>query len=70
MLFDSKSEENSALLAERLSQHVLSYLRTLKLEDLHGNGAVNAISEDLNEITSTLSGGHAHGVLITSLVFE
>ena len=70
MLFDSKSEENPDLLATKLAQHVLAYLRTLKLTDLQGNGAVNAIVEDLNEIATTVTAGQAQGILVSGLVFE
>ena len=70
MLFDSKSEADSELLAHKLSQHVLAYLRTLKLTDVQGVDAMNAITQDLNEIASTVSDGQAQGVLISSLVFE
>jgi Flagellar basal body-associated protein FliL len=70
MLFDGEAVENKEVLAAKLSQHVLAYLRTLKLTDLQGNGAVNAIVQDLNEITSTVSDGQAQGILISGLVFE
>jgi Flagellar basal body-associated protein FliL len=70
MLFDGEAVENKDVLAAKLSQHVLAYLRTLKLTDLQGSGAVNAIVQDLNEITTTISDGQAQGVLISGLVFE
>jgi Flagellar basal body-associated protein FliL len=70
MLFDGEAVENKDVLAAKLSQHVLAYLRTLKLTDLQANGAVNAIVQDLNEITSTVSDGQAQGILISGLVFE
>ena len=70
LLFDSKIEENPDIMAARLSQYVLAYLRSLKLSDLQGQGAVNAIVQDLNEITSSMSEGKVHGILISGLVFE
>lgn len=70
MLFHGETAENKEVLAAKLSQHVLAYLRTLKLKDLQGNGAVNAIVQDMNEITKTISEGEAQGVLISGLVFE
>jgi flagellar basal body-associated protein FliL len=70
MLFDTKSETNSEVLAHRLSQHVMAYLRTLKLSDMQGTGAISAISQDLNEIAATVGEGQVDGVLISGLVFE
>jgi flagellar protein FliL len=70
MLFGKEKVEKRDLLAAKISQHVLAYLKTLKLSDLQGNGAVNAISQDLNEIATTVSEGQSQGLLISGLVFE
>jgi flagellar protein FliL len=70
VLIDKKSDVKQDVLALKLSQHVLAYLRTLKLTDVQGVGALPAISQDLDEIVQTLSDGQAHGVLISGLVFE
>jgi flagellar protein FliL len=70
MLFGKEMVEERDLLVAKISQHVLAYLKTLKLSDLQGNGAVNAISQDLDEIATTVSEGQSQGVLISGLVFE
>jgi Flagellar basal body-associated protein FliL len=69
-LINKKSEESAELLAARLSQNILAYMRTLKISDIQGAGALQAISQDLNEVVTTVSGGQAQGVLISGLVFE
>ena len=70
MLFGKEKVEKRDLVVAKISQHILAYLKTLKLSDLQGNGAVNAIAQDLNEIATTVSEGQAQGVLISGLVFE
>ena len=70
MLFSKEMVEKRDFVVAKISQHVLAYLKTLKLSDLQGNGAVNAIAADLNEIAATVSEGQSQGVLISGLVFE
>lgn len=70
VLIDKKSEKSAELLSARLSQNILAYMRTLKTSDIQGAGALQAISQDLNEVVTTVSGGEARGVLISGLVFE
>ncbi len=70
VLINTKSEPKPDLLAVKLSQHVLAYLRTLKLSNMQGAGAIQAITQDLNEIVTTVSEGQAQGLLISGLVFE
>lgn len=70
LLFDKSREGNPALVSARLAQHVMAYLRTLKLSDLQHEGAMYAVSEDLNEIVKSLSDGEVQGLLLSGLVFE
>ena len=70
LLFDTKSEAKPDVLAVKLSQHIMAYLNTLKLADVQGTGAMHAISQDLNEIVTTLSDGQVQGILLSGLVFE
>lgn len=70
LLFDKKREADRAVLAARLSQHVMAYLNTLKLTDVQGAGAIYALSQDLDEIVRSLSDGQVQGVLLSGLVFE
>jgi hypothetical protein len=70
LLFDSKGKVSSAVLTAKLAQHVLAYLKTLRLTDLQGAGAIHALSQDLDEIVKTLSDGQVQGVLISGLVLE
>lgn len=70
VLFKRNGEVKPEILASQLSQHILAYLRTLRMSDLQGAGALPAISQDLNEIVGTVSEGRAKGVLVSGLVFE
>jgi flagellar protein FliL len=70
LLMHKEGELKPDILAVKLSQHILAYLRTLKITDVQGVGALHAISQDLNEIVTTVSKGQAQGVLISGLVFE
>jgi hypothetical protein len=70
LLFDPKGKVSSAVLTAKLAQHVLAYLKTLRLTDLQGAGAIHALSQDLDEIVKTLSDGQVQGVLISGLVLE
>jgi flagellar protein FliL len=63
---DTKPEE----LGLKVSQHVLAYLRTVKLEDLQGTHGLFAVQQDLNEVASTASNGIAKQFLLSSLVIE
>jgi len=70
VLLKKNGEGKPEILASQLSQHILAYLRTLRMSDLQGAGALPAISQDLNEIVGTVSEGQAKGVLVSGLVFE
>ena len=70
VLIDKESQESAELLSARLSQNILAYMRTLKMSDIQGSGAMQAISQDLNEVVATVSSGQARGILISGLVFE
>lgn len=58
------------LLAERAGEHILTYLRTIKLEQLQGPSGFLALRDDLNETVRALSNGEAHSVLIHGLLIE
>jgi flagellar FliL protein len=58
------------LLAERAGEHILAYLRTVRLEQLQGPSGFLALRDDLNETVRALSNGEAHSVLIHGLLIE
>lgn len=70
LLFDKSREADSAIVSAKLAQHVMAYLKTLKLSDLQGEGAMYAVSEDLDEIVKSLSDGEVQALLLSGLVFE
>lgn len=58
------------LLAERAGEHILTYLRTVKLEQLQGPSGFLTLRDDLNETVNALSKGDVHSVLIHGLLVE
>jgi flagellar protein FliL len=70
LVFDKANEQNPAVMSAKLAQHVMAYLRTLKLTDMQGAGAVHALTQDLDEIVRTLSDGQVQALLLSGLVFE
>jgi hypothetical protein len=70
LLFDKNGHDDAAVTSAEMAQHVLTYLRTLKLTDIQGAGAIQAISQDINEIVRSSSDGEVQGLLLSGLVFE
>jgi flagellar FliL protein len=58
------------LLSERSGEQILTYLRSLRLDQLEGPSGVLGLREDLNEMVQTLSNGQVRGVLVHGLVVE
>lgn len=65
-----ETEDPPELLAERSGEQILTYLRSLRLDQLEGPSGVLGLREDLNEMVQTLSKGQVRGVLIHGLVVE
>lgn len=70
VLVDPAGETSPELLAEQSGEHVLSYLRTLKLEQLQGPSGLLALKDDLGDTVSVLSKGQVKDLLIHGLLVE
>jgi flagellar protein FliL len=70
LLVQKRAETKPEELSLKISQHLLAYLRTVKLQDLQGTHGLFAVQQDLNEVASTASGGLAVQFLLSSLVIE
>jgi hypothetical protein len=70
LLFEKNGHETSAVLSAELAQHVMTYLKTLKLTDIQGAGAIHDLTQDMNEIVRSASDGQVQGLLLSGLVFE
>ncbi len=64
------TEDPPELLSERSGEQILTYLRSLRLDQLEGPSGVLGLREDLNEMVQTLSKGQVRGVLVHGLVVE
>lgn len=63
-------EKTPEMLAEESGEHILAYLRTVRLAQLEGASGIHSLRDDLNETVRTLSEGEVRGVLIHGLVVE
>jgi flagellar FliL protein len=64
------AEKAHEALAAEAAQHVLAYLRTLRIEDIQGATGLYDVSADLNEVVKGASQGAVREVLIAGLVVE
>jgi flagellar protein FliL len=58
------------ILAPKLSDSILAYLRTVRLADVDEPTELQFLAEDLQQITELTSSGAAQDILLTSLVVE
>lgn len=63
-------EEPPELLAERAGEQVLTFLRSLRLDQIEGTSNMLALREDLTEMLRVLSKDQVKGILISGLVVE
>lgn len=70
ILINAEGQTQPELLAERAGEQVLTYLRTVRLDQLQGPSGFLALRDDLNETVSTLSGGEVRAILIHGLLVE
>lgn len=70
ILARADGETQSELLAERAGEQILTFLRTVKLEQIQGPSGLLALRDDLNETVSALSSGEVQAVLIHGLLVE
>lgn len=70
ILISPEADQQPEILAEKSGEQILTYLRSLRLDQLEGPSGLLAIRGDLNETVLTLSGGQVKGVLIHGIVVE
>lgn len=69
-LLAMETKDSPELLAEKAAEQVLTYLRTVRLEQIEGPSGVLGLREDLNEMVKVLSEGQVQGILLHGLVVE
>jgi flagellar FliL protein len=70
ILITADTEDLPEILAERSGEQILTYLRSLRLDQLEGPTSVLGVREDLTEMLRVLSKGQVKGLLIHGLVVE
>ena len=70
ILTTTEAEDSPEVLAERSGEQILTYLRSLRLDQIEGPSNVLGFREDLNEMLRVLSKGQVKGILISGLVVE
>jgi flagellar FliL protein len=70
ILITAEAEDVPEILAERSGEQILTYLRSLRLDQLEGPAGVLGLREDLTEMLGILSKGQVKGLLINGLVVE
>ena len=69
-LLRTETDDPPELLAETAAEQILTYLRTVRLEQIEGPSGMLALREDIDEMVKVLSGEQVQGVLIHGLVVE
>jgi len=63
-------ERSLELIAEESGERILTYLRTVRLEQIDSASGLLTVRDDLDEMLKSLSNGEVRGVLIHGLVLE
>lgn len=70
MVYPKAGVENAALLAARINDDIVAYLKTLTLTDIQGPSGLGALREDLNERAAVRSDGKVREIIIETLVVQ
>lgn len=70
IVFVNGSIENPAVTAAEIRQDILSYLRTVSIDQLEGPSALQHLREDLNERVALRTNGQVDELIIESLVVQ
>ena len=62
--------DNPALLAARINDDIIAFLKTLSVADLQGPSGLQGLREDLNERAAVRSGGKVREIIIEALVVQ
>lgn len=69
-LLKKEAKDSPELLAERAAEQILTYLRTVRLDQVEGPSGVLGLREDIDEMVRVLSDGQVQGILLHGLVVE
>lgn len=63
-------ERSIELIAEESGERILTYLRTVRLDQIESASGILTVRDDIDEMLKSLSNGEVRGVLIHGLVVE
>lgn len=69
-LVQRETEDSPEHLADKAGEHILSYLRTVRLDQIEGPSGTLGLRRDLTEMVRALSDGQVRGILIYGLLVE
>lgn len=70
IVFDKLNEEEVTIMAARIGEDLVSYLRTVSLPQIEGARGLQYLREDLNERATVRSGGKVRELIIETLVVQ
>ena len=70
MVYPKAAVENSNLLAARINDDIIAFLKTLTVVELQGPSGLQALREDLNERAAVRSDGKVREIIIEALVVQ
>lgn len=70
MVYPKKGVENAALLAAKINDDIVAFLKTLTVTELQGPTGLQSLREDLNERAAVRSDGKVREIIIEALVVQ
>jgi flagellar protein FliL len=70
LLYDPAIEADMAVLTARITEDFVTYLRSVKINEISGGGGLQALAADLNERARLRSNGKVHQFVINSFILE
>ena len=70
MVYPKKGVENAALLAAKINDDIVAFVKTLTVANLQGPSGLQALREDLNERAAVRSEGKVREIIIEALVVQ
>lgn len=70
IMIKTGSETSPKVLAAQAGQHVMAYLRSIELKQVEGTSGLFHVTEDLNEVMRSFSGGQVRQILISGFIVE
>ena len=70
LVYDAAIEAEMAVLTSRITEDFITYLRSVKLQQVSGTGGLQALVEDLNDRARARSNGKVQQFVISGFIIE